>query len=321
VSVFTSITAEQAASWLKPYSLGTLLSCEGISAGVQNSNFFLSTTHGVYVLTIFEQLTHNELPFYVNLMAHLARHGIPCPTPLADGDGDYLGELGGKPAIVVSRLPGNSLDKPNAAHCAAVGRMLAELHIAAQPYPAQQKHQRDAAWCRATAVQIEAFLNPDELVLLRKELRYQARYRPHDLPRGIIHADLFRDNVLFDGDQLSGLLDFYFAGVDDWLFDIAVTVNDWCSLDDGALDAEKSRALLGAYHAKRPLSASERIAWPTMLRAAALRFWLSRLADFHRPRTGNLVSRRDPTQYRTILEARIAAGKTQPWLAAARRGS
>lgn len=320
MSVFTPITLEQAKNWLNPYALGTVLSCEGISAGVQNSNFFLDTTQGQYVLTIFEQFPREELPFYVGLMVHLTRQGIPCPAPFADRDGEYLNELCGKPAIVVSRLPGRSLETPDIHHCAALGDMLAALHLAALSCPVKQKHSRDAAWCRAIAVQIEAFLSDDELALLRSELRHQARHRPYDLPRGIIHADLFRDNVLFDGGCLSGLLDFYFAGVDDWLFDIAVTVNDWCGDAHGMLDVDKTCALLNAYHARRALTAGERAAWPTMLRAAALRFWLSRLADFHRPRAGDLVSRRDPEQFRTILQARIVMGERQPWLAALRSG-
>lgn len=306
MSVFTSLTAPQVSAWLKHYSLGTLESIEGIAEGVQNSNFFLTTSHGRYVLTIFEQLARSELPFFINLMAHLARHGVPCPAPLANRDNDYLGELQRKPAVIVTRLPGKSTIAPTLAQCAAIGAMLADLHIAAQSYGGRQAHQRGAVWCRETATLVQPFLNEEDAALLRDELRYQAQHRPGDLPRGVIHADLFRDNVLFDGDRVSGLLDFYFAGVDDLLFDLAVTVNDWCIKPDGHLDAERSAALLAAYRASRPLTASERSAWPILLRAAALRFWLSRLHDFHRPRAGDMVLRRNPDDYRTILRARIA---------------
>jgi homoserine kinase type II len=319
MSVFTSVTAEQVSIWLKRYSLGTLESFAGIAEGVQNSNFFLHTSQGAYVLTIFEQLVRDELPFYVNLMAHLARHGIPCPAPLANRDNDYLGELQGKPAIVVSRLAGTSEAAPTPAHCAAIGAMLANLHLAAQSYGGRQAHSRGRVWCRETAAQVLPSLDEEDATLMRDELRHQAQHRPGDLPRGVIHADLFRDNVLFDGERVSGLLDFYFAGVDDLLFDLAVTVNDWCSETDGTLAAERTSALLAAYHASRPLTVGERAAWPTMLRAAALRFWLSRLQDFHRPRAGDLVVRRDPAAYRTILLARIAAGTDLPWLASPSR--
>jgi homoserine kinase type II len=305
MSVFTSLTAPQVSAWLKHYSLGTLESIEGIAEGVQNSNFFLNTSHGRYVLTIFEQLARSELPFFINLMAHLARHGVPCPAPLANRDNDYLGELQRKPAVIVTRLPGKSTIAPTLAQCAAIGAMLADLHIAAQSYGGRQAHQRGAAWCRETATLVQPFLNEEDAALLRDELRYQAQHRPGDLPRGVIHADLFRDNVLFDGERVSGLLDFYFAGIDDLLFDVAVTVNDWCIEPDGSLDAERCNALLAAYHASRPLTAGERAAWPVMLRAAALRFWLSRLHDFHRPRAGDIVAQRDPDDYRRILRARI----------------
>lgn len=320
MSVFTSLSTQQVSAWLKHYSLGALESIEGIAEGVQNSNFFLNTSHGRYVLTIFEQLLRSELPFFINLMAHLARHGVPCPAPVANRDNDYLGELQHKPAVIVTRLSGKSAIAPTLAQCASIGAMLADLHIAAQSYGGRQAHQRGAAWCRETAALVQPFLDEADAALLRDELRYQAQHRPGDLPRGVIHADLFRDNVLFDGDRVSGLLDFYFAGIDDLLFDVAVTVNDWCIEADGSLDAGRCNALLAAYHASRPLTASERGAWPLMLRAAALRFWLSRLHDFHRPRAGDLVARRNPDDYRNILRARIA-GNTELHLEALRLAS
>ncbi|MES2770685.1 MAG: homoserine kinase [Pseudomonadota bacterium] len=315
MSVFTPINLAQAERWLSRYELATLLSCTGIATGIQNSNFFLDTVHGAYVLTIFEQLRYEELGFYIALMTHLAEQGIPCPKPIANLDGDYLSELRGKPALLVSRLPGQSIAVASVAHCGAIGSLLGKLHQASSHFDGQKKHPRDAAWCRASAVQVQPFLQPEEQTLLHQELRYQQTHRPTHLPRGVIHADLFRDNVLFVQTELSGVLDFYFAGVDDLLFDVAVTVNDWCCDDDGIqLDKAKCQALLQAYHAERALNSSERAAWPTLLRAAALRFWLSRLTDTHRPRTGDLISQRDPQQYQNILLARIAAGKKQPWL-------
>lgn len=304
MSVFTPLSAEQAAAWLENYAVGTLQTLAGIAEGVQNTNFFLDTTLGSYVLTIFEQAPGEQLSFHMQLLAHLAGQGIPCPAPVANRRNEYFGQLQGKPAVLVSRLPGSTESNPNLAQCAAIGGMLAELHVAAQTCPIQSAHQRDGAWCTRVAVQIEPWLDRDDAELLGDEVRYQQRARPINLPRGIIHADLFRDNVLFVGDQVSGLLDFYFAGVDDLLFDLAVTVNDWCATATGGLDSERCAALLAAYGRRRPLSASEQAAWPILLRAAALRFWTSRLYDHHLPRPGELVIKRDPDAYRSILLAR-----------------
>lgn len=320
MSVFTPLTVEQVAHWLKRYSLGSLERLDGVAEGVQNSNFFLDTAYGRYVLTVFEQFGRDELPFFVNLMAHLSRHGIPCPAPIANRDNEYIGELAGKPALIVTRLHGNSPLTPSTAQCAALGALLADTHLAAQSCGIRQNHPRGAGWRRDAAAQIAPLLPAADAVLLRDEIRFEAQQRRGDLPRGIIHADLFRDNVLFDGDRVSGLLDFYFAGVDDLLFDLAVTANDWCRASDAGggftdeLDAPRTQALLGAYHAVRPLNERERAAWPALLRAAALRFWLSRLIDQHRPRSGELVVNRDPDEYRALLCRHIAADGRQPWI-------
>jgi homoserine kinase type II len=320
MSVFTELNAAQASAWLENYALGSLVTIAGIAEGVQNSNFFLDTTLGQYVLTIFEQEPGAQLPFHLQLLAHLSARGIPCPAPVANRRQEYLGQIAGKPAAIVSRLPGCSRSVPEVGHCAAIGNMLARLHLAAESYPEPLAHQRHTAWCAQVAAQLEPCLEDDDARLLRNELRHQQRYRPADLPRGVIHADLFRDNVLFLGDQVSGLLDFYFAGVDDLLFDLAVTVNDWCTTADGALDAQRSAALLAAYDHCRPLLTAERRAWPTMLRAAALRFWISRLQDHHLPRPGSLVIRRDPDAYRAILLTHIASDASQVRLATSRPG-
>jgi homoserine kinase type II len=320
MSVFTQLTTAQAAVWLEAYALGNLETLTGIAEGVQNSNFFLNTSSGDYVLTLFEEVTPEQAPFYVQLMAHLAAQGLPCPAPVANRRDELLTSLGDKPAVVVSRLAGRSERAPNLAQCAAVGSLLAALHLAARSFPAAQRHQRDVDWCARTALEIEPYLTDDDARLLRDELRHQRAVRPDELPRGLIHADLFRDNVLFLGDRVSGVLDFYFAGVDDLLFDLAVTVNDWCLTADAALDGERCVALLAAYDARRRLLSTEQAAWPTLLRAAALRFWVSRLQDYHLPRTGDLVVQRDPDAYRSILLARIASGSDAPWLASPAQG-
>ncbi|MDP2867263.1 homoserine kinase [Methyloversatilis sp.] len=317
MSVFTSVTADEMRDWLKNYSIGHLLSLEGIPAGIENTNYFVDTSHGRYVLTLFEKLTRAELPFYVHLMAHLSRHGIPCPAPIADRDNEYLGTLNGKPAMLATRLAGKSQMAPQAAHCAAVGGMLATMHVAGQSYGRRFANPRGYDWWRAAAPQLLGYLDADDRALLESEMAFQVAARDGGacagLPAGVVHADLFRDNCLMDGERIGGVIDFYFAGDDYLLFDLAVTMNDWCSDEAGELVADRADAMLAAYRDERPLSDAEHRAWPLMLRAAALRFWLSRLYDFHLPRDGEMVHKHDPKRFRDILRARIRAGDALPW--------
>ncbi len=309
MSVFTPVPEPVLAEWLKGYAIGRLTELEGISAGVQNSNFFVTTTLGRYVLTLFEDLSRAELPYYLHLMAHLARHGLPVPGPIANRDNEYLGTLENRPAALVVRLSGRSEMQPGVSHCEKIGAMLAGLHLAGQSYGRKQDNPRGAAWRSACAAIVRPYLPAEEQALLDAELAFQAGLDVSTLPAGAIHADLFRDNVLWDDDdgqlRVGGVIDFYFAGTDVLLFDVAVTVNDWCSLADGELDPARTQALLEAYHAERPFTAAERAAWPAMLRAAALRFWLSRADDFHLPRAGEMVLVKDPDEYRDILRLRV----------------
>ena len=317
MSVYTAVSQPELAAWLRNYSVGALEALEPIESGIENTNYFVTTAQGRYVLTLFERLPAAELPFYLNLMAHLARHGIPCPAPVADLNDAYLGELNGKPAALVTRLPGRSLERPGPEACAALGALVARMHLAARSYGAYLDNPRGPRWWRLAARDLEPFVDAGERRLLRAELAFQARQRFPDLPRGPVHADLFRDNALFEGARLSGVFDFYFAGVDCLLYDLAVCANDWCLADparDPRLDPERLQALLDAYAALRPFGAAERDAWPAMLRAAALRFWLSRLHDLHLPRPGELVHAHDPAHFRDILERRIA--EAPPWLTA-----
>jgi homoserine kinase type II len=314
MSVYTKVTAAELGEWLRNYAVGTLVECKGIAAGIENTNYFVTTTGGRYVLTIFERLQRDALAFYLGLMSHLARHGIPCPSPIADRRGSMLETLKNKPAALVTRLPGAAVMAPQPAHCARVGTLLATMHLAGASYPGELENPRGPRWWRATAPEVRPFLDGERAHLLDEELRFQSLYRLRDLARGPIHADLFRDNVLFDGAAIGGVLDFYFAGVDAWLFDVAVCMNDWCILADGAIDDARAAALLAAYHAVRPFMALERGAWPVMLRAAALRFWLSRLYDFHLPRPGELVHAHDPEHFRRILARRIADSDRCPWV-------
>lgn len=306
MSVFTPVSPEQLAHWLDRYALGALRSLVGISEGVQNSNFFVDTDGGRHVLTLFERVDPALLPFYLDLMAHLARHGIPCPAPRPARDGSLLGELNGRPAALFSRLSGRSVMTPSPAHCAAVGAVLARLHLAGGDFPAPP-HPRGCDWIAATAARVMPLLPAAEADLLAAELAWQQAAAPA-LPSGVIHADLFRDNVLFAGDAIGGLLDFYFAGHGEFLFDLAIVANDWCADAAGGLDAQRTAALVDGYAAIRALTPEERAAWPRQLRAAALRFWLSRLEDFHCPHPGEDVTVRDPEAYRRILCRRIADG-------------
>ncbi|MDR2014639.1 MAG: homoserine kinase [Azoarcus sp.] len=306
MSVFTLPAEEALTSWLEHYSIGRLVKFEGIAGGIQNSNFFVTTSFGRYVLTLFEDIARAELPYYLHLMAHLARHGLPVPAPVANRDNEYLGTLAGKPAVLVSRLAGASETYPDSGHCAQIGSMLAGLHLGGRSYGRRQPNPRGARWRKQTAALLQPRFSADDAALLDAELRFQEQAEADfsRLPAGAIHGDLFRDNVLWTDGFIGGVIDFYFAGHDALLFDVAVTVNDWCCLPGGALDPVRVDALLVAYHSSRPFTDAERIVWPTMLRAAALRFWLSRAADHALPRKGKLVSVKDPDEYRDILRLR-----------------
>ena len=311
MAVFTPVSLDDVSQWITQFPLGKPLALKGIASGIENSNFFLTTERGEYVLTVFENLSFEQLPFYLNLMRHLAERGVLVPAPIANAAGELVSALHGKPASIVSKLEGSSQLAPQPVHCAAVGAMLARMHVAAQDFPLQQPNLRGLDWWNWATPHVLPHLSDDEAHLLRAEMHFQeafagcATYRA--LQQGAVHADLFRNNVMFDGERLTGFFDFYFAGCDTWLFDVAVTVNDWCiDLDTGVLDTARVRALLDAYHTVRPFTAAEQTAWQPMLRAAALRFWLSRLYDLHAPREAQMLTPHDPTHFERILRERIA---------------
>jgi len=312
MSVFTTVTPGDLEIFLRDYALGTLMDLRGIPAGIENTNYFVTTTEGRYVLTLFEKLQPHELPFYVNLMAHLAARGVPCPRPVANVRNELFSTLNGKPAALVSFLTGKDLLHPEPRHCAQVGAVLAALHLAGASFPMQMENPRGPKWWQAVMPELLPFLSAEESELLREEVRFQARQRRPELPRGVVHADLFRDNVLFESERLSGVIDFYFACTDALLYDVAVTVNDWCVEPDGRIDERRALAFIEAYGARRPLTAREKEAWPVMLRAAALRFWVSRLYDFHLPRPGELTHAKDPAHFQRILASHIARAPQLP---------
>ena len=324
MAVYTEVGFDEAAKLLGSLGLGTLSDLRGIEGGIENTNYFATSDQGEWVLTLFERLTHAQLPFYLHLMKHLAQHGVPVPEPQAKLDGvrigsgedDILHTVNGKPAAVVNRLRGKSELAPGPAHCAAVGAMLARAHLAARDYALRQPNLRGLTWWNETVPVVLPHLDAAQSDLIRSELAHQNHTAASSayaaLPRGAVHADLFRDNVMFVGTaeqpELSGFFDFYFAGVDTWLFDLAVTLNDWAvDLPTGRTDEARSIALLGAYQAIRPLTDAERRLLPAMLRAGALRFWLSRLWDYHLPREASMLKAHDPAHFERVLRQRIAA--------------
>ena len=314
MAVFTEVSPQEAAGLLSTLGLGTLQSLQGCASGIENTNYFASTDHGDYVLTLFERLSFEQLPFYLNLMHHLAQRGIPVPAPQANAQGEILHTLKGKPAAVVTRLKGRNQLSPQVADCAQVGAMLARMHQAGTDYPQQQPNLRGLPWWTETIPVVRPHLNAEQTALIESELQFQqelARTAAYQsLPHGPIHADLFRDNVMFDGPTLSGFFDFYFAGCDTFLFDIAVCLNDWCiDLATGALEPARAQAFVAAYDAERRLTDAELTLLPALLRAAALRFWTSRLWDFYLPRDAAMLQAHDPTHFERVLTLR----RQQPW--------
>ncbi len=321
MAVFTEVSIAEAQHLVKRLNLGRVQALRGIKAGIENTNYFLQTDQGEWVLTVFERLSFEQLPFYLRLMQHLARRGIAVPEPKADATGEILHRLQGKPAAVVDKLAGGHQLAPDLFHCEQVGAELARMHLAAQDFPLSQPNLRGLAWWTETVPVVLPYLSAEQAQLIRDELAYQQQLAASAgyaellaKHAGPIHADLFRDNVMFDGlpgrERLSGFFDFYFAGVDTWLFDLAVCLNDWCiDLASGRLDSARAEAFVRAYEGVRPLSGTEHRLLPALMRAGALRFWVSRLWDFHLPRDAALLKPHDPGHFERVLRARIA----EPW--------
>jgi homoserine kinase type II len=310
MSVFTTLTLEEVRAWARDFAIGEIVELRGVAAGITNTNYFVMTGKARYVLTIFEHNTLEELPYFVALMTHLSKHGVLCPTPIADKSGVALHALKGKPALMVSCLKGIDVATPSLEQIEQVALALAKLHLAGQNFTQVGVNQRDQDWFSATTQKVlPKMLNTSEQKLLESELKFQQKQALEQLPRGVVHGDLFRDNVLFDGEQLGGLIDFYYACNDILLYDVAIAVNEWClnhnGSDLGLVNEEKMEAFLSAYQTLRPFSKAEWKLWLTMLRRAALRFWLSRLYDFYFPQDGELTYTKDPNHFKKILQQYI----------------
>lgn len=309
MSVYTAIEEHELKSFLANYDVGELEDYQGISDGIENTNYFVNTSNGRFVLTIFEQHSFDEMQYFLNLMHHLADHDVPSANPVADKQGNYLSHFKNKPIALVERLDGGSITETSISHCEQLGAAMGKMHSAGLNFDSRQNNPRGPAWCQQMAHKVMEKLSADEQGMLDQEIQFQKEKRHADLPRGVIHADLFRDNALWknteDGSIFSGIIDFYYSCDDVLLYDLAVTANDWCTNPDFSLNRDKVTALLTHYSHFRPLAENERVYWPAMLRAGALRFWLSRLHDKHFPRAGELVQTKNPDEFKAILSDRI----------------
>jgi len=301
MAVYTDVSAEDLADFLAGYELGELLSYKGIAEGVENSNFLVHTTRGHFILTLYEKrVAPEDLPFFLALMEHLAARGITCPQPVKNQKGDMLGFVAGRPAALVTFLDGMWIRRPTANHCSALGEALAQLHLAGADFPMRRRNSLSADGWRPLYVAAAAgadSVQPGLRDAIEKELTLLEGAWPSGLPEGVIHADLFPDNVFFLGDRLSGLIDFYFACTDTLAYDVAICLNAWCFEPDHAYNVTKGRALLQGYVRTRALSLEERVALPLLARGAALRFLLTRLVDWLNVPPGALVRPKDPLEY------------------------
>lgn len=301
MSVYTSVSDDEMRHLLTEYPLGRFRSLQGIAQGITNSNFFLHTDSGSYVLTIFEALSAAELPFFMNLTRHLSRNGVACPAPVAKHDGTLTATLAGKPACIVEKLSGSDTSFPTAEQCRNTGAMLAAMHLAGMSFEQQMENPRFTDWWSSSAAKLLPLLNDTDAVLLQDEIRHQAEHPDTHLPAGIIHADLFKDNVLLDGEQVAGFIDFYYACNGCFVYDLAIAVNDWARRADHSIDPDLRDAFVAGYQSVRPLTDAETAYLPTAYRAGCLRFWVSRLLDFHFPAEGEMTFIKDPNVFRDLL--------------------
>ena len=303
MSVYTTVSDSQMQAFLSHYDIGELQSLQGIAQGITNTNYFVNTDQGRYALTIFEVLALADLPFYLQLMQHRSRHDVACPEPIARTDGQLAAMLSGKPACLVSCLNGQDVAEPNTAQCFAVGAMLAKMHLVGQNSGLSMNNPRHQIWWTTEAQRLEPLLSAEDAALLRQTIAHLAAHPDDDLPRGIIHADLFKDNVLLKGDRVAGFIDFYYACDGSFVYDLAIAINDWARTGEHTVDVELQQAFMSGYQSVRPLSAAELAYLPTAHRAACIRFWVSRLLDAHFPPEGELTYTKDPNVFRNLLQS------------------
>ena len=317
MAVYTDVDDGELIAFLGAYDLGELLACKGIAEGVENSNYYLHTGAGSFILTLYEKrVAESDLPFFLELMEHLAARGITCPLPVRNRAGAALGRLAGRPAVIITFLDGYSIHRPEAAHCAALGQALARLHLAGQDFPLRRANALSVeGWRPLFEPQAE---RADEAAaglrdLVNRELDHLERHWPRELPSGIIHADLFPDNVFFLGGRVSGLIDFYFACTDAFAYDLAICLNAWCFDPTGRYERGKGEALLSAYRALRPLGRQEIDQFPLLARGAALRFLLTRFVDGLDVPAGALVRPKDPREYIAKLRFHQSVGTARDY--------
>ncbi|MDF7675164.1 homoserine kinase [Neisseriaceae bacterium ESL0693] len=300
MSVYTSVRDDEIRVFLQDYMLGDFISLQGIAQGITNSNYFLTTTTGRYVLTVFETMTQLQLPFFLTLKQHLSQNGVACPAPVARRDGRFDAVLAGKPACVVSCLKGQDTSHPSAMQCFNTGAMLATMHLAGAGFEGQMENPRYVDWWQPASQRLQPFLSAEDWRLLSHEIDFFNRQQQH-LPAGIIHADLFKDNVLLDGDQVAGFIDFYYACQGHFIYDLAIALNDWAQTTDHRLDPVRQEAFIAGYQEVRPLDKAEIDYLPLAQRAACIRFWVSRLLDYHFPQAGEMTFIKDPNAFRDLL--------------------
>lgn len=301
MAVYTEVTDEELSSFIATYDIGTVLSFKGIAEGVENTNYFLHTSAGSYIVTLYEKRVREaDLPFFLGLMEHLARRGLTCPQPIRNRRGEALGRLAGRPAAIINFLEGLSIRRPTARHCQAVGEALALLHLAGRDFPMQRPNSLSlSGWppLFEAAERDADRVAPGLAERTRRELEEVTARWPAGLPGGVIHADLFTDNVFFIGDAVSGLIDFYFACTDAFAYDLAICLNAWCFEQDAAFNITKGRAMIAGYQKVRRLTQPEIAALPVLCRGSALRFMLTRLVDWLNVPPGALVKPKDPLEY------------------------
>lgn len=301
MSVYTRVADNDIRALLLNYNIGEFQSLEGIAQGITNSNFFLHTNSNTYVLTIFEALSAEELPFFLRLTEHLSANGVACPKPIAQKNGRLDAILSGKPACIVSRLSGRDTSVANEKQCFSTGAMLAKMHLASQSFNETMDNPRDDRWWNASVQKLMPLLSQNDGQLLSDEIQFLAQNPDAHLPRGIIHADLFKDNVLLDNDEVAGFIDFYYACTGSFIYDIAIAINDWARLVDNRIDETKKAAFLAGYQSVRVLSEAETNYLNTAQRAGCVRFWVSRLLDYHFPAEGEMTFIKDPNVFRDLL--------------------